>query len=47
MGERRRSLLLLGGHVAWNGEEIASQSGGELFTIEEGLCEIKRGFGGL
>ena len=47
MGERRRSLLLLGGHVAWNGEEIASQGGGELFTIEEGLCEIKRGFGGL
>ena len=47
MGERQRSLLLLGGHRAWNGEEITSQGGGELFAIEDGSCEIIRGFGGL
>ena len=47
MGERRRSLLLLGGRRAWNGEEITSQGGGELFAIEDGSCEINRSFGGL
>ena len=47
MGERRRSLLLLGGRRAWNDEEITSQGGGELFAIEDGSCEIIRGFGGI
>ena len=47
IGERRRSLLLLGGRRVWNGEEIASQGGGELFAIEDGSCEINRSFGGL
>ena len=47
MGERLRSLLLLGSHGVWNGEEIASQGGGELFAIEDGSCEINRSFGGL
>ena len=47
MGERQRSLLLLGGHGAWNGEEIALQGGRELFAIEDGSCEIIKGFGGL
>ena len=47
MGERLRFLLFLGGHRAWNGEEMASQGSGELFAIEDGSCEIIRGFGGL
>ena len=47
MGERRRSLLLLGGRRAWNGEEITSQGGGELFAIEDGSCKINKSFGGL
>ena len=46
-GERRRSLLQIGGHRAWNGEKTASQGGAELFTIENGPCKINRGFGGL
>ena len=32
MDEMRRSLLLLGGRGAWNGEEFASQGGCELFA---------------
>ena len=47
MGERLRFLLFLGGHRAWNGEEMASQGSGELFAIEDGSCERNRGFGGL
>ena len=47
IGERRRSLLLLGGRRAWNGEEIALQGGGKLLTTEDGLCKINRSYGGL
>ena len=47
IGKRQRCLLLLGGHGAWNGEEIASQGGGKLLTTEDGSCEINRSFGGL
>ena len=47
MGERRRSFLLLGGRGTWNGEEIASQGGSELFAIEDGSCKINKSFGGL
>ena len=46
-GERRRSLLLLGGRRAWNGDEIVVQGGSELFVIEDGSCEINRGFASL
>ena len=45
MDEMRRSLLLLGGRRAWNGEEFALQGGCELFATEDGSCEIIRGFG--
>ena len=47
IGEKRRSLLLFGGRGAWNGEEIASQGGGNLLATEDGLCKINRSYGGL
>ena len=47
IGKRQRCLLILGGCGAWDGEEIASQGGDELFAIEDGSCEINRSFGGL
>ena len=46
MGERQRSLLL-GGRGAWNGEEMASQGGSELFAIKDGSCKRNKGFRGL
>ena len=47
MDERLRSLLLLGGREALNGEEMVLQGGSEFFAIKDELCKIIRGFGGF
>ena len=39
MGERQRSLLLLGGCGVGNGEEFASQGGHEFFATKDGRAK--------